>query len=154
MLVVDDEHDVADTQALKLGERYETTVAYSGQQRSTLPARSSTLCCSTDECPTYTVTIVLSRLRERGYDGIIIVLTAVDADLNILEMPFDDYLQNLSASRRSCRRSINISTDPTRTMARRVLPDFLEALCAGTRKVPSQLESSAEYTELKNVPGN
>jgi DNA-binding response OmpR family regulator len=35
---------------------------------------------------------VLAELRDRGYDCPVIMVTAVDPDLNILEMDFDDYL--------------------------------------------------------------
>jgi DNA-binding response OmpR family regulator len=40
--------------------------------------------CSGDE--------VLDRLRERGYDCQVVIVTAVDPDFDIVEMGFDDYL--------------------------------------------------------------
>ena len=93
VLVVDDERDVAETQALRVGATYETSVAYSGEEalEQAGPGVDAILLdrrmpdCHGDE--------VLARLRERGYEGVVIMLTAVDPDLNIIEMDFDDYLQ-------------------------------------------------------------
>ncbi len=93
VLVVDDERDIAETQALRIGATYETSVAYSGEEalEQAGPGVDAILLdrrmpdCHGDE--------VLARLRERGYEGVVIMLTAVDPDLNIIEMDFDDYLQ-------------------------------------------------------------
>ncbi|WP_324664114.1 response regulator [Haloarcula sediminis] len=93
VLVVDDERDVAETQALRIGTTYETSVAYSGEAalEQAGPGVDAILLdrrmpdCHGDE--------VLARLRDRGYEGVVIMLTAVDPDLNIIEMDFDDYLQ-------------------------------------------------------------
>ena len=35
---------------------------------------------------------VLERVRERGLDCRVVMVTAVDPDFDIVEMPFDDYL--------------------------------------------------------------
>jgi DNA-binding response OmpR family regulator len=150
VLVVDDEHDVADTQALKLGERYETTVAYSGQAALDAAGPEFDAVLLDRRMPDVHGDDVLSRLRERGYDGIIIMLTAVDADLNILEMPFDDYLQKpvgQSTLLSTLDQHLDRPDEDDRLDEYFRISSKLSVL--EREKSASQLESSAEYTELK-----
>ncbi|EMA17498.1 response regulator [Haloarcula marismortui] len=150
MLVVDDEHDVADTQALKLGERYETTVAYSGQAALDAAGPEFDAVLLDRRMPDVHGDDVLSRLRERGYDGIIIMLTAVDADLNILEMPFDDYLQKpvgQSTLLSTLDQHLDRPDEDDRLDEYFRISSKLSVL--EREKSASQLGSSAEYTELK-----
>ena len=93
VLVVDDEHDVAETQALRIETTYETSVAYGGEDalEQAGPGVDATLLDR--RMPDVHGDEVLAQLRERGYEGVVVMLTAVDPDLNIIEMDFDDYLQ-------------------------------------------------------------
>jgi len=150
VLIVDDEHDVADTQALKLGERYETTVVYSGQAALDTAGPEFDAVLLDRRMPDVHGDEVLSQLRERGYDGVVVMLTAVDADLNILEMPFDDYLQKpvdqptlLSTLDQHLDRS---GEDDRLTEYFRIVSKLsvLES-----EKSAAQLEASTEYTKLK-----
>lgn len=93
VLVVDDEHDVADTQALRLDTTYRTSVAYGGADALELAGPSVDAVLLDRRMPDVHGDEVLARLRERGYEGVVVMLTAVDPDLNILELAFDDYLQ-------------------------------------------------------------
>ena len=150
VLVVDDEHDVADTQALKLGERYETTVVYGGQAALDAAGPEFDAVLLDRRMPDVHGDDVLSRLRERGYDGIIIMLTAVDADLNILEMPFDDYLQkpvSQSTLLSTLDQHLDRPDEDDRLDEYFRISSKLSVL--EEEKSASQLESSAEYTELK-----
>ena len=92
VLVVDDEGAVADTYALRLEPLYETRVAYDGE--AALEAIDDTVdaVLLDRRMPGLSGDEVLERLRDRGYDGVVVMTTAVDPDLNILEMDFDDYL--------------------------------------------------------------
>ena len=92
VLVVDDEHDVADTQVFRLGARYRTSVAYSGAEALEAVDETVDAVLLDRRMPDVHGDEVLSTLRERGYDGVVIMVTAVDPELNILEMAFDDYL--------------------------------------------------------------
>lgn len=150
VLVVDDEHDVADTQALKLGERYETTVAYSGQAALDAAGPEFDAVLLDRRMPDVHGDDVLSRLRERGYDSIIIMLTAVDADLNILEMPFDDYLQkpvDQSTLLSALDQHLDRPDEDDRLDEYFRLSSKLSVL--EREKSTSQLEASDEYTRLK-----
>ncbi|MXR51840.1 response regulator [Halovenus sp. WSH3] len=92
MLVVDDEEDVAETYALRLEANYETRIATGGKEALELIDDSVDAVLLDRRMPDMHGDDVLAALRERGYDCPVIMATAVDPDLNILEMDFDDYL--------------------------------------------------------------
>jgi DNA-binding response OmpR family regulator len=92
VLIVDDETDVADAHALKLRDGYETRVAYGGEEALDLMDDAVDAVLLDRRMPDIHGDEVLERIREAGYDCKVIMTTAVDPDLNILEMDFDDYL--------------------------------------------------------------
>jgi DNA-binding response OmpR family regulator len=92
VLVVDDERAVADTQAVRLESHYETETVYGGEAALARAGPSFDAILLDRRMPDVHGDDVLDRLRERGYEGAIVMITAVDPDLNILEMGFDDYL--------------------------------------------------------------
>jgi DNA-binding response OmpR family regulator len=92
VLVVDDEADVADTYALRLQTEYETRVAYGGEAALEQIDDDVDAVLLDRRMPDIHGDDVLAEIRERGYDCAVIMSTAVDPDLNILEMDFDDYL--------------------------------------------------------------
>ncbi|MEF8886602.1 MAG: response regulator [Haloarculaceae archaeon] len=92
VLVVDDEVAVADTYALRLETDYETRVAYGGEEALEAIDEDVDAVLLDRRMPELSGDEVLERLRDRGYGGVVVMTTAVDPDLNILEMDFDDYL--------------------------------------------------------------
>jgi len=91
VLVVDDERAVADVYAMRLEDRYDTMVAYGGE--SAMDAVSEADVVLLDRrMPDLAGDEVLRRLRDQGVDCRVIMLTAVDPDFDIVDMPFDDYL--------------------------------------------------------------
>lgn len=92
VLIVDDEADVAETYALRLETTYETRIALGGEQALELIDDDVDAVLLDRRMPDMHGDDVLAQLRGRGYDCPVIMATAVDPDLNILEMDFDDYL--------------------------------------------------------------
>ncbi|PSQ02967.1 response regulator [Halobacteriales archaeon QS_4_69_31] len=92
VLVVDDEEGVADVLAHRLGDRYETRVAYGGEEALERVDETVDAVLLDRRMPDVHGDDVLVEIRGRGYDCAVIMTTAVDPDLNILEMDFDDYL--------------------------------------------------------------
>ncbi|WP_436931077.1 response regulator transcription factor [Halosimplex halobium] len=92
VLVVDDEREVADVLALKVRDRYETRVAYGGREALASMDEDVDAVLLDRRMPEVHGDEVLAEIRERGYDCVVVMTTAVDPDLNILEMDFDDYL--------------------------------------------------------------
>ena len=92
VLIVDDEDTVADTYALRLQGRYETRTAYGGEEALSEVDESVDAVLLDRRMPDIHGDDVLEEIRDRGLTCKVIMATAVDPDLNILEMDFDDYL--------------------------------------------------------------
>jgi len=92
VLVVDDEEEVADVYALRLRNEYETRVAYGGEEAMEKLDGDIDVVLLDRRMPTLSGDDALERIRENGHDCRVIMLTAVDPGLDIVEMSFDDYL--------------------------------------------------------------
>lgn len=92
VLIVDDEETVADTYALRLQNRYETRTAYGGEAALEEIDGDVDAVLLDRRMPDIHGDDVLDEIRDRGFDCKVIMATAVDPELNILEMDFDDYL--------------------------------------------------------------
>jgi DNA-binding response OmpR family regulator len=92
VLVVDDERDVADVYALRLSDQFETMTAYSGEEALAAVHDAVDVVLLDRHMPEVSGDDVLHQIRDHGVDCRVIMLTAVDPDFDIIEMPFDDYL--------------------------------------------------------------
>jgi len=93
VLVVDDEKEVADGYALRLRGEYHTETAYGGEQAlSVLTDTEVDVVLLDRRMPDLSGDDVLAEIRDRGIDCRVVMLTAIDPDFGILDMPFDEYL--------------------------------------------------------------
>jgi DNA-binding response OmpR family regulator len=92
ILVVDDEKRIADAYAQLLSDRYEIRTAYDGEEGLAQIDDDVDVVLLDRRMPDLSGDEVLERARSEGYDGTVIMVTAVNPKLNILEMEFDDYL--------------------------------------------------------------
>jgi DNA-binding response OmpR family regulator len=92
VLVVDDEHDVADAYAAQLESEFIVTTAYSGQEALDALDDSVDVVLLDRRMPGISGDEVLERTRDRGLDCRVAMVTAVDPDFDIIDMPFDDYV--------------------------------------------------------------
>jgi CheY-like chemotaxis protein len=92
--MVDDEKTVADAYALRLEDVAEVTVAYSGEAAldTVGDGRVPDVVLLDRHMPGMSGDEVLERIRERELETRVIMVTAIDPDLDVLDMPFDDYL--------------------------------------------------------------
>jgi len=95
ILVVDDEQSVADGYALRLGSEYDDVdTAYGGEETLEFLSDDEVDVLLLDRrMPNMTGDEVLDEIRDRGHDCRVIMVTAVNPDFDIVDMPFDDYLQ-------------------------------------------------------------
>ncbi|WP_058992617.1 response regulator [Haloarcula sp. CBA1127] len=92
ILVVDDEPAVADVYADQLGDRYTVETAYSGEAALSKLDSTVDVVLLDRRMPDLSGDEVLSAIREQRYDTRVAMVTAVDPDFDIIEMPFDDYV--------------------------------------------------------------
>lgn len=92
ILVVDDERDLADLYAMWAGEEYRTMTAYGGEDALEKIDESVDVVLLDRRMPDLTGDEVLERIRETDHEVRVVMITAVDPGLDIIEMEFDKYL--------------------------------------------------------------
>jgi len=92
ILVVDDERDLADLYAMWAGEEYRTMTAYGGEDALEKIDETVNVVLLDRRMPDLTGDEVLQRIREEGYEVRVVMITAVDPGLDIIELDFDKYL--------------------------------------------------------------
>ncbi|MEZ3117556.1 response regulator [Halobaculum sp. MBLA0147] len=94
VLVVDDEKEVADAYALRLRNVCDVRAAYGGREAlETVEEETIDVILLDRRMPEMSGDEVLEELDERGFDGRVIMLTAIDPGFDVLDLPFDDYLR-------------------------------------------------------------
>ena len=92
VLVVDDEPDVADAYAAQLESEYHVETAYSGEEALEKLTPHVDIVLLDRRMPGVSGDDVLDEIREMGMECRVAMVTAVDPDFDIIEMPFDDYI--------------------------------------------------------------
>ncbi|MDZ7731573.1 MAG: response regulator [Natrialbaceae archaeon] len=92
ILVVDDEPDVAESYALRLQGDYDVKTATGGEEALSMIDEDIDVVLLDRRMPEMSGDEVLSRIRYRNLDPSVAMLTAVEPDLDVAIMPFDDYL--------------------------------------------------------------
>jgi DNA-binding response OmpR family regulator len=150
-LVVDDEENVADVQALTLQDAYETRVAYGGEEAMAKYDDAVDAVVLDRRMPDLHGDEVLARIRERGDDTVVVMMTAVDPDLNILEMGFDDYLTK-PVDAETLRSALDRLLDTRREGDPRLTEFFsmVSKLDVLESELPAgELADSEEYADVK-----
>jgi len=151
VLIVDDERDVADAHALKLRGEYETHVAYGGKEALEKMDGEVDAVLLDRRMPDLSGDDVLEQIRADGYDAKVIMTTAVDPDLNILEMDFDDYLCK-PINRDTLLETLDQQIEPEQTHDPR-LDEFFQVVSKlevlEDQLSPGQRDANDEYQQLK-----
>lgn len=94
VLIVDDEPDVAEIFSHWLNKQYETDIVTNGKDAlDFLEEHSDVDVVFLDRrMPAMTGDEVLEEIRKQDYDCMIAMITAIDPDINIVDMSFDDYI--------------------------------------------------------------
>jgi DNA-binding response OmpR family regulator len=92
-LVVDDEKEVADAYALRLRGICDVETVYDGPSAlEVISEKTVDLTLLDRHMPGMSGDEVLGELDNHGYDGRVVMVTAIDPGFDVLDMPFDDYL--------------------------------------------------------------
>lgn len=91
VLVVEDQTELADAYTAILSLDYEVQTAYSGKEALQMVDETVDVILLDRRMPDMSGDEVLARLKEQGITAKVAMLTAVEPDTDIVEMPFDDY---------------------------------------------------------------
>ncbi|MBP1921913.1 DNA-binding response OmpR family regulator [Halorubrum alkaliphilum] len=91
VLAVDDEPDLAELYEVYLEDSYRVRVATDGEEALSMMDDAVDVVLLDRRMPEMSGHEVLRAIREDGYDARVAMLTAVEPDVDIVNMPFDDY---------------------------------------------------------------
>jgi DNA-binding response OmpR family regulator len=92
VLVVDDEERVTEAYKLWLEGSYDVRTATGGEEAMAELDEATDVVLLDRQMPGLSGDEVLERIREAGYDCRVAMVTGVDPDFDITELPFDDYV--------------------------------------------------------------
>ncbi|MUW15953.1 response regulator [Halorubrum sp. CBA1125] len=91
VLAVDDDPDLAELYRVYLDPAYDVRIATEGEAALTAMDEAVDVVLLDRRMPDMSGDELLSAIREEGYDARVAMLTAVEPDVDIVDMPFDDY---------------------------------------------------------------
>ncbi|MEF8779864.1 MAG: response regulator [Haloferacaceae archaeon] len=150
VLVVDDERDTADLYAEFLPEDYTVHTAYSGEGALDVVDEDVAVVLLDRKMPGLSGDEVLKAIRARDLGCRVVMVTAVDPDIAVLDLPFDDYLVK-PASRETIRNVVSAM------LVRNSCDDKILEFVALASKMAmleskmriSELEASSEYAAVE-----
>lgn len=143
VLIVDDDEETADLYADFL-DGYAVSTAYSGTEALDLLDDTIDVVLLDRRMSTVTGDDVLNSIRGRELNCRVVMVTAVDPDLDILELPFDDYLLK-PVSPDQLRDAVS------QMHARNGCDDMLREMFAIASKMAT-IESKMSLAELETSP--
>jgi DNA-binding response OmpR family regulator len=149
VLAVDDEPNVAKAYAIYLKEAYDVETATDGESALAAVDDSIDVVLLDRRMPDLTGDEVLRRLRDRGYDGQVALITAVDPQLDVLELDCDLYLTKPVTKAdlvEAVDRLVQVGQYDGRVREQFRLAQIRVAVEAGVD--PSKLATSEEYDAL------
>jgi CheY-like chemotaxis protein len=149
VVVVDDERDVAELYSTWLATTHDVRSAYSGSDALDRIDDSVDVVFLDRQMPEMTGDEVLDVIDDRGLDCRVVMVTAIDPDFDIIEMPFDDYLTK-PVSRADLLETVDSM------LAREAYDDQLQEYFAmaskkatlESEKNPVELDAHEEYREV------
>jgi response regulator RpfG family c-di-GMP phosphodiesterase len=152
VVVVDDERDVADLYTSYLRDYYDVRTAYGGAEALEAIDDTVDVVLLDRRMPEMSGDDVLETIRDRGYDCRVVMVTAVEPDFDIVDMPLDEYLSkpvDRETILEEVERQLVLDTYDSRLeeyLQRRAKLDVLEE-----EKSQRELDESDRYQELKVV---
>jgi DNA-binding NtrC family response regulator len=141
VLAVDDHERVAKSFEIWLSDEYDVRTALDGEAALAAVDDSVDVVLLDRHMPGRSGDEVLEAIRERGLDCRVAMVTGVDPDFDIVEMPFDEYVQkplDESALRETVERLVELSE----------FDEGIEELYALSQK-RATLEAEKSRTELE-----
>jgi DNA-binding response OmpR family regulator len=150
VLVVDDEEELADLYAIWLRDRYTVRTAYDGEEALDALDDAVDVVLLDRQMPGVSGDDVLDAIRERGLGCRVAMVTAVEPELDIVDLGVDDYLRK-PVDRETLRATVD------RLLRRSAYDETVQRYFAAARKHALLTESndpsvteSAEFETLED----
>lgn len=149
ILIVEDNEELATAYGTWVQDDWTVEIANKGEGALDLVDEDTDVVLLDRDLPSLSGEEVLRELRDRGYDCWVAMLTGVEPDFDIIDMPFDKYLQK-PVTKETLRSAVE------ELYARSAYDEQVRELFAIRSKVaelrvekhPSKLEKNEEYQQL------
>jgi len=149
VLVVEDERDLSDLYRTWLAESYRVRTAEDGRAALDELDDEVDVVLLDRRMPDLSGDEVLDRIRERGYDCRVAMVTAVEPDTDIVDMAFDDYLVKPVSEEELVRMVENLRIrDAYSDGVKRLFSLASKKALLESEKDSSALDASSEYRQL------
>ncbi|MCG1002902.1 MULTISPECIES: response regulator [Halobacterium] len=135
VLVVDDEEGLADLYAIWLRDEYDVETAYDGEAALEALSEAVDVVLLDRQMPGLSGDDILETIRERGLDCRVAMVTAVEPELDIVDLGFDDYLRK-PIDRETLRETVD------RLLSRSTYDETVQQYFAAARKHALLTESN------------
>jgi len=152
VLVVDDEHPVAKLYKTYLEDHFEVLIANEGREALTIMDESVDVVLLDRRMPGMNGDEVLRQIRDRSYDCRIVMVTALDPDFDIADMPFDGYVTKPIGEEKMIEiveEQLRYATYDDRLSKYFRVRSKLEVL--EEEKSPEELEADERYAKLRKL---
>jgi len=149
ILAVDDERDLVDIYRTWFGGRYTIREAYGGREAISAFDEDVDLVLLDRRMPGLSGDEVLERLREADHDCPVVMVTAVEPDEGMIELPFDEYVVkpiDKAELRESIERALARADDDTANDVLDALGDEKSRRCCGV--LNGEPKSAREVADL------
>lgn len=148
VLVVDDDPACRDLHSIWLDDEYEVLTAADGKAAIEQVGAADVMLLDR-EMPRMDGEEVAHRVREDGYDCFVVMLSGVEPDFDIIDLPVDEYLTK-PVSQEAVLDVVE--TMLSRAVCQRLLREYFSLTARKAtlelRKRPDELNDSEEYDEL------
>jgi DNA-binding response OmpR family regulator len=151
VLIVDDDREVVRTYRRYLDETYTIREAYDGEEALDELDDDVDVVLLDRLMPGASGGEVLDRIRDRGYDVRVAMVTAVDPDFDIVDMGFDDYVTK-PTTRDELRRTVEglLELDQHAVDVREYHSLLVKAAALREGKSTYELDENRAYTDLES----
>ncbi|MFB6221987.1 MAG: response regulator [Halolamina sp.] len=152
VLVVDDEPSVAEAYSLWLDGKYDVETAFDGREALEKVDESTDVVLLDRRMPDVSGDEALEAIREAGYNCRVAMVTAVDPDFDIVDMPFDSYLTK-PVTRDDVIEAIDelLKIDEYEDAVKERFAIAKKRAALENEKSVTELDRSEEYTELREA---
>jgi DNA-binding response OmpR family regulator len=149
VLVVDDEQDIAELYSMWLKREYHTATAYDGEQALEHVDESTDIVFLDRQMPGLSGDEVLDQVDNLDIDCRVVMVTAVDPDFDIVDMPFDDYLTK-PVTREDLLGAVDemLSRESYDDQMQEYFAAVSKKATLESEKNPAELDESDEYAEI------
>jgi two-component system, OmpR family, response regulator AdeR len=151
VLIVEDEPSLAELYASWLEDRYDVETAHDGREAIATLDEAFDVVLLDRRLPNQSGTTVLDAIRERELESHVAMVTAVEPDVDIIEMGFDEYLLK-PISKDELRECIDqlLLRRSYDTQLREFFSLASKKAMLDSQKSTAELRSSQEYAELED----